>query len=57
MLPLFRESVAMSETRTGHIRSENNPADIATKIIPGGAKRDHLVSLILADINDHYKKK
>ena len=42
-----REAVAMGECLTSHIRSEENPADICTKIIPGGMKRRHLTELIL----------
>ena len=49
----IRESVAMEECKTAHIRSEENPADLATKIIPGGMKRDHLVSKIIYDIADY----
>jgi hypothetical protein len=45
-----RESVAMEEIRTGHIDTNENVADIATKIIPGGQKRDHLVGKLLYDI-------
>jgi hypothetical protein len=41
------ESVAMGETMMAHIRSENNPADICTKLIPGGIKRDRLCDMIL----------
>jgi hypothetical protein len=37
-----RESVAMGETMTAHIRSENNPADICTKLIPGGTKKSRV---------------
>ena len=48
-----RESAAMGECLTGHIRSENNPADICTKLMYAGMKRDHLVGLILWDIVDH----
>ena len=47
-----REAVAMGECITAHVRSENNPADICTKVVPGGAKRDTLVSLVLYDIAD-----
>ncbi len=47
-----RESVAMGESLTGHVSTHNNPADIATKVIPGGMKRDHLVGLVLYDITD-----
>ena len=45
-----REAVAMGEVLTGHIRSAENPADLATKIIPGGMKRDGLIGMILHDI-------
>jgi len=48
-----REAVAMGECLTGHIASMDNPADICTKIIPGGQKRNHLFRLILYDIADH----
>jgi hypothetical protein len=43
----MRESVAMGESLTGHIRSENNPADICTKVIGGGIKRERLTNMIL----------
>ena len=48
----IRESVAMGESLTSHIPTEANPADLCTKTIPGGAKREHLVSMILYDIFD-----
>ena len=48
-----REAVAMGECMTAHISTHNNPANICMKIIPGGQKRDHLVSLILYDIVDY----
>ena len=38
-----RISAAMGEITTGHVPSEHNPADIATKIVPSGMKRDYLV--------------
>ena len=47
-----RESVAMGESVTAHIRSEDNIADLATKIIPGGQKRRKLVAMVLHDIAD-----
>ena len=47
-----RESVAMGETLTGHIAMAENPADLATKIIPGGQKRAHLVNKLLFDLYD-----
>ena len=43
----MRESVAMGECLTAHIRSEDNPADLCTKIMPGGQKRDRLVDMVL----------
>ena len=47
-----REAVAADEVRISHIRSEENPADIATKSVPAGAKRDHLVEKVLYFINE-----
>ena len=47
-----RESVAMGETLTGHIAMVENPAGLATKIIPGGQKRAHLVNKLLFDLYD-----
>ncbi len=49
----MREAVAMGECLTGHVSTQDNPADLCTKLIPGGQKRDHLVGLILYDIVDH----
>ncbi|KAI2504635.1 Reverse transcriptase (RNA-dependent DNA polymerase) [Fragilaria crotonensis] len=49
----IREAVAMGECLTGHVSTHDNPADLCTKIIPGGQKRDHLVGLILYDLTDH----
>ena len=48
-----RESVAMGESLTGHVRSNDNPSDILTKCVPGGQKRNHLLSLILYDLVDY----
>jgi hypothetical protein len=47
-----QESAAMGESIIGHIPSVNNPADICTKAVPGGQKRDHLLGLLLHDIVD-----
>ena len=47
-----RESVAMGETLTGHVATTENPADLATKIIPGGQKQAHLVNKLLFDLYD-----
>ena len=48
----FRESVAMGESLNGHIPTAENCADLVTKIITGGQKRDHLVGKLLFDIVD-----
>jgi hypothetical protein len=47
-----RDSAAMGESIIGHIPYVNNPADICTKVVPGGQKRDHLIGLLLHDIVD-----
>jgi hypothetical protein len=49
----IREAVAMGECLTGHVSTHDNPADICTKAIPGGRKRDHLVGLLLHDLVDY----
>ena len=48
-----RKSVAMGECLTTHIPTTMNPADVATKVLPGGQKRDHLLGLIMYDLTDH----
>ena len=48
----IRESVAMEESLTGHIASQENPSDIASKLVPSGQLREHLVSKLLYDIYD-----
>jgi hypothetical protein len=47
-----RESAVMGKSIIGHIASVNNPADICTKAVPGGQKRDHLIGLLLNEIVD-----
>lgn len=47
-----RESVAMGEMITAHIRTNENVADIATKILCAGQKRNYLVSKLLYDVAD-----
>jgi hypothetical protein len=37
------ESSAMGESIIGHVPSVENPADICTKVVPGGQKRKHLM--------------
>jgi hypothetical protein len=45
-----RESVAMNESVTGHAPTKQNMADLCTKVIPGGAQRDFLVTSMLCDV-------
>ena len=47
-----RECAAMGEIRTGHIPTDQNCADLATKLIQSGMKREYLVSLLIYDIFD-----
>eukprot|EP00985_Skeletonema_marinoi_P032299 scaffold39098_cov128-Skeletonema_marinoi.AAC.3 len=47
----IREAVAMDECRTCHIRTEDNPADLLTKVL-FDSKRRRLVRKILYDIYD-----
>ena len=44
-----RESVAMDESRMAHISMNENPADIASKIVGGGCKRTYLVRKLMHD--------
>ena len=50
----IRESVAMGEMLTGHVSTHHNPADIATKVLSGGRKRDYLCGLVIHDLTDHW---
>jgi hypothetical protein len=47
-----RESAATVESIIGHVPSVDNPADIFTKVVPGGQKRNHLIRLLLHDLCD-----
>ena len=47
-----RESVAMGESLTTHVPTADNPADLATKLIPGSQKRNQLVGMLLHDITE-----
>ena len=40
----------MKESMTGHVPSVNSPADICTKVVTGGEKRNHLISKVLHDL-------
>ena len=52
----IRESVAMGESKTSHISTNDNCADLATKVIPGGQKRNYLISLLLHFLADEQEK-
>ena len=47
----IHESLAMGKSLTGHLMSEDNPADSLTKMITG-KKRRHLVSSVVYDMYD-----
>jgi hypothetical protein len=40
----------MGESIIGHVPSFENTADICTKVVPGGQKRNHLIRLLLHDL-------
>ena len=46
----------MGETITGHVGTNENPADVATKVVPGGTKRNHLIGLVLYDFGPNGRK-
>jgi hypothetical protein len=46
------ESAAMGESIIGHVPSVENPADICTKVVPGGQKRNNLIRILLHDLCD-----
>ena len=48
----IRELAAMGEIMITNVPTLDNPADLCTKVISGGQKRNHLVSLTLYDIVD-----
>jgi hypothetical protein len=47
-----RESAAMGKSKIGHAPSVNNYAEICTKDVPGGQKRDSLSGVLLHDLVD-----
>ena len=49
----IREAVAINELLTGHVSTHHNPADIATKVVPGGQQQNYLVGLVLYDIMEY----
>jgi hypothetical protein len=47
---LCRESVAMDEMRVGYVKTDNNFADLMTKVQPKGERRERLLSQLMWDI-------
>jgi hypothetical protein len=47
---LCRESVAMDEMRVGYIKTDDNFADLMTKVQPKGERRERLLSQLMWDI-------
>ena len=45
-----REAVAMGEIIITHIGTDDNLADLMTKVLPGGERRDKLIADMLWDI-------
>ena len=46
----IREAIAGGEMLTAHVPTNKNPADLGTKVLPGGEKRDKFVGMFLYDI-------
>ena len=46
----MRECVATGELLTGYVNTEENPADLMTKVLPAGERRDKLIRMIMWDI-------
>jgi len=51
-----RESVAMGVSLMGHIKTTENPADLATKVMANGQKRRSLVNKLLYDLYDQHEQ-
>ena len=43
----------MQEILTRHVKIDENPADLLTKVVLGGIKRKNLIQMYLYDIADH----
>lgn len=46
----IREAIAGNEMLATHVSAHGNPADLGTKALPGGAKRDKFVGMFLCDL-------
>ena len=44
--------MAIGDLLTGHVKTDENPADLLTKVVGGGQKRKNLVQMYLYDIHD-----
>ena len=42
----------MGELLAGHVKTDENPADILTTVVGGGIKMKNLVQMYLYDIHD-----
>ena len=42
----------MEELLTGHVKTDENPADILIEVVGGDIKRKNLVQMYLYDIHD-----
>ena len=42
----------MGELLTGHVKTDENPSDLLSKVVGGGQKRKNLVQMYLYDIHD-----
>ena len=50
----IREAIAMGgEILTGHVKMDENPANLLTKVVSGGIKRQNLIRMYLYDVVDH----
>ena len=45
-----REGVAKDEWRTTYVNTNDNPADLLTKLLPAGSKRHNFVMMLLHHI-------
>ena len=46
----IRESIAAGEMMTAHVGTNDNPADLGTKVLPDSPKRDKFVGMFLFDL-------
>ena len=42
----IRESIAMGESLTNHIRTNDNPSDLMTKFLTGQKRRNHIGKIL-----------